>query len=221
MFQLVILGLIIVIVSVGDKPVRCLLHIYILKYSYPCWLQRNVKFMLLDTQMISKIDATNLTLIQTWYIYTRTRCDYHPRLNHIYVRLGPAPPTPPSLHSLLANTYVGTLPHWEPMWQYPVKITNIQVDITFIIPKLIDGVNHMPKELNGLSDRVLSRWFPIGKSPTQLQARRPSNEGGVGGAGPSRTRMWFNSGLDYLNVDDNKETNCWNSLTVLHLALNL
>ena len=34
----------------------------------------------------------------------------------------------------------GNSSHWEPMWQYPVKITNIQVDITFIIPKLIDGV---------------------------------------------------------------------------------
>ena len=36
--------------------------------------------------------------------------------------------------------------------QYLVKITDIHVDITFIIPKLIDGVGHMPKELNGLSD---------------------------------------------------------------------
>ena len=28
-----------------------------------------------------------------------------------------------------------------PMWQYPVKTTNIQRDITFIIPKLIEGVH--------------------------------------------------------------------------------
>ena len=47
------------------------------------------------------------------------------------------------------------IPRWEQMWQYPVKITNIQVDITFIIPKLIVEVNHMSKELNGLSDQAL------------------------------------------------------------------
>lgn len=35
---------------------------------------------------------------------------------------------------------LGALPSWEPMWQYMVKITNIQIDITFINPKLIDGV---------------------------------------------------------------------------------
>ena len=37
-----------------------------------------------------------------------------------------------------------------------VKITNIQVDISFIIPKLIGGVLSRAKELNGLSDLVLS-----------------------------------------------------------------
>jgi hypothetical protein len=41
-------------------------------------------------------------------------------LDHIFIRLGPAPPTPPSLPGLLAHTCVGTLPSWEPMWQYPV-----------------------------------------------------------------------------------------------------
>jgi hypothetical protein len=35
---------------------------------------------------------------------------------------------------------VGSFPHLEPMGQYMVKITNIQVDITFIILKLIDEV---------------------------------------------------------------------------------
>jgi hypothetical protein len=47
---------------------------------------------------------------------------------------------PPSLFGLLARTCVGTLACWESMSQYAIKITNIQVDITFIIPKLIDGV---------------------------------------------------------------------------------
>jgi hypothetical protein len=50
------------------------------------------------------------------------------------------------------------------MWSYEVRFTNIQVDITFMIPTLIDGVLHMPKELNGFSDRVLSHWFPTRKS---------------------------------------------------------
>ena len=61
--------------------------------------------------------------------------------SHFYsVGLGSAPPMPPSLPGLPAQTCVGTLPRWEPMQQYPVKITNIQVDITFIILKLIDEV---------------------------------------------------------------------------------
>jgi hypothetical protein len=44
-----------------------------------------------------------------------------------------------------ACTCVGTLPRWEPMQQYPVKIINIQVDITFSIPKLIGGVHSHAK----------------------------------------------------------------------------
>ena len=43
-----------------------------------------------------------------------------------------------SYASFIARTNVGTPLRWEPMWQYPVKITNIHVDITFIIPNLID-----------------------------------------------------------------------------------
>ena len=63
-----------------------------------------------------------------------------PGLDHIFIWLGCTPPMLPLLPSLLACMCVGTLPCWQPMRQYPVKITNIQVDITFIIPKLIDGV---------------------------------------------------------------------------------
>ena len=52
-----------------------------------------------------------------------------------------AGPTPPSLLVLPARrTFVGIVPCWEPMWQHLVKIIIIQVDITFIIPKLVDGV---------------------------------------------------------------------------------
>ena len=98
---------------------------------------------------------------------------------------------PPSLPGLPVRTCVGTLLHWEPIWQYPVKITNIQVDITFIISKLFNGVLfHMPKELNGLSDQVLSHWFPKGKSfhPDA------SSEGGMGMTGPNQMKMWSNPG---------------------------
>ena len=61
-------------------------------------------------------------------------------LDHIFVWLGPVPPMPLSLPGFYACTYVGTLPHWEPMRQYPVNIINIQIDIAFTIPNLIDGV---------------------------------------------------------------------------------
>ena len=36
----------------------------------------------------------------------------------------------------------------------------------------------MLKELNGLSDRVLSHWFPTGKSS---HAGKPGSEGDMGG----------------------------------------
>ena len=38
-----------------------------------------------------------------------------PRLDHIFIRLGPVPPTSSSLSGLPARTCVGTLPCWEPM----------------------------------------------------------------------------------------------------------
>ena len=89
------------------------------------------------------------------------------RLDYIFIRLGHVPLTRPSLPGLFVCTCVGTLPCWDPTWQYPVKITNIQVDITFIVIKLIDEVPsacEVPKELNDSSDRVLSHWFLRGKS---------------------------------------------------------
>ena len=43
---------------------------------------------------------------------------------------------------------IGILSRWEPMSQYPVQITNIQVDIIFIIPKSIDEV---PSRAKGTS----------------------------------------------------------------------
>jgi hypothetical protein len=55
-------------------------------------------------------------------------------------------PHPSNASFFTARTCVRTLPHWEPMWQHLVKITIIQVDITSIIPKLVDGVPSHAKE---------------------------------------------------------------------------
>ena len=47
---------------------------------------------------------------------------------------------PPSLLGLYARIFLGIILCLKPMRQYPVVITNIQVDITFIVARLIDGV---------------------------------------------------------------------------------
>jgi hypothetical protein len=82
------------------------------------------------------------TICKRYGRHAQTLCS---GLNHICVRLGPTPPTAPSLPGLPVHTCVGTLPRWEPMWQNLAKITNIQVDITLIIPKLVDGVSSHAK----------------------------------------------------------------------------
>ena len=51
---------------------------------------------------------------------------------------------------------------------------------------------HMPKELNRLSDHVLSYWFPTGKSSHAGAGRKTkySSEGGMGGVRPDYLKMW-------------------------------
>ena len=44
---------------------------------------------------------------------------------------------------------------------------------------------HIPKELNDLSDRVLSHRFLGRRGSTQVWAGKLDNEEGVGGAGPT------------------------------------
>jgi hypothetical protein len=57
------------------------------------------------------------------------------------------------------------------------------------------GNNESDVNLNICSfDQVLSHWFPTRKSPTQVWAGWPSIEGGVGGARPSRMKMWSSLG---------------------------
>jgi hypothetical protein len=41
-------------------------------------------------------------------------------LYHIFIQLGSAPPTTPSMPGLPIHTCMGTLPRWEPMCQYTV-----------------------------------------------------------------------------------------------------
>ena len=68
-----------------------------------------------------------------------------PGYDHIFIRLAPAPPMPPLPNVHVCN-YMGTLPCWEPMWPYSVKIIIIQVDIILIIPKFI---NEVPSHAKG------------------------------------------------------------------------
>jgi hypothetical protein len=51
----------------------------------------------------------------------------------------------------------------------------------------------MPKELNGVSDRVLWHWLPMRKS-SRVDAGRPGSEGGVGGVEPNQMKMWSSTG---------------------------
>ena len=123
---------------------------------------------------------------QKWVPTTR------PRLNHICVRISPVCPTHPSVPSLLARCCVGTLPRWEPMWQYPITKSI----------KLLWHVKELHRINLGIM-KVMSTWLYViwigychigsqrGRVPTQVQARRPSIEGGVGQAGPIQTQMWL------------------------------
>jgi hypothetical protein len=97
-----------------------------------------------------------------WYMVPQNEAmELWPRARSHLHSAGPCP-----FHASFTatRTCVEILPSWEPMWQYLVEITNIKVGITFIIHKLTDGVDYMSKEFNGLSDWVLSHWFPIGKN---------------------------------------------------------
>ena len=126
-----------------------------------------------------------------------------PGLDHIFIQLGPAPPTPPSLPNLPARTCVGTLPCWAPMWHYRAKLHLFKVDITFIVPKLIDGVPSHAKGAWWLKWQGIVTLVPNGqrgRAPTQVHVGRPGSEGSVGGAGLSRMKTWSSPGLLRLRV---------------------
>jgi hypothetical protein len=47
----------------------------------------------------------------------------------------------------------------------------------------------MPKELNDLSDQLLSHWFPTAKNSHASAAGRPSNARDMGETGPNQMKM--------------------------------
>ena len=112
------------------------------------WKQQTVcKTMLFssfwhDTIMLSNVVSKSVMKL----LEVLDKALWSPGLDRIFIRLAPALPTLLSLSSLSACTCVGTPLRWEPMWQQPINITNIQVNITFISPKLIDEV---PSHTNG------------------------------------------------------------------------
>jgi hypothetical protein len=115
--------------------------------------------------------------------------------------VGPTPPSPPSLPGLPACTCIGTLLRWEPMWQYLVKVQIFKLTSLSLFPSKLMDFFHMPKKLNGLSDqglnglsdRVLSHWFPMEKkshaSPDKQWRRR-----GMEGRGPAEWKRDLHRG---------------------------
>ena len=82
------------------------------------------------------------------------------------------------------------------MWQYPVKFTYIQVDITFVVLKLIDGVPSHAKGAWRLKWPGIVALIPNGEEvPMQVRAGRPGSEEGVGGAGLGEWRCDLANGL--------------------------
>ena len=119
-----------------------------------------------------------LPLLSIYRVYTY----YSPRLDHIFIRLGPAPPMPLSVPGLLAHICMGTLPRWEPMWQ-----CSIAQAIKFLwhvkeLHQLI-GNNESDANFNSCNfDRVLLHWFPM----------RRSTHAGAG----RKTEQWKRCGRD-------------------------
>jgi hypothetical protein len=102
-------------------------------------------------------------------------CSSCRKLDHIFIRLGLAPPTPPSLLRRPVRTCMGTLPRWEPMWQYPFSSTCQRSLMAWVTEYCHIG-----------SQR--------GRVPMQMRVGRPDSDGDVGGAGPSRMKIWSSPG---------------------------
>jgi hypothetical protein len=80
---------------------------------------------------------------------------------------------------------------------------SIQVDITFIIPKLVNKFLHMPKKLNASSHRVLSHWFPTRKSSHACLGKKTGHqkEAWMGAAQPNTivdTHFWKRQQQQYV-----------------------
>ena len=127
-------------------------------------------------------------VIEYWKTRLTSMC---PRLNHIFVKLGPAPPTPSSLSNLPVRTCVGTLSCWEPMWQYPITwaikrhghLSHWTLLAYEGTPSIYLGIINMMSTWISI---ILTEYCHIGRVPRQVQARRSCNERGMGRAGPIR-----------------------------------
>ena len=114
-----------------------------------------------------------------------------PMLDHIYIQLGPAPPTTLSLPNLLAHTCVGMFPHWEPMWTRPNQNSKYSSWHHFDYSQLnwwssftcqrssmawVTGYCHVGSQRESILTQERTGW--------------PDNERGVGEAEPNWTNMW-------------------------------
>ena len=112
-----------------------------------------------------------------------------PGLDHIFIQLGPALATPPSLPGLPTRTCVGTLPRWVPMRLYPVTIKNNQVDIM-----LIDGAPSHAKGAWWLKWPSIVTLVPNREEFPHMCGHENWAMKEVWRGGPHQTQMWFNMG---------------------------
>jgi hypothetical protein len=119
-----------------------------------------------------QICASIFGIYLNWYtplIFFDLRCEMKTsaRLSRARSHLcsaGPAPPTPPSLPGLPARLAWELLligKQCENTWS---KSQIFKLTTLSLFPSWLMEFLHMPKELNGLSDWVLSHWYPTRRS---------------------------------------------------------
>ena len=84
------------------------------KQSLSCKLKQNLLKTSLACFQLGR-SGKGVCTFHHWSIRFLVGCETCPGLDHVFIRLGPAPPTPLSLPSRPAHTCVGTLPSWGPM----------------------------------------------------------------------------------------------------------
>lgn len=129
-------------------------------------------------------------------------CWFRPRLDHIFVRLGLAPPPQHLFH---CPVFMLT-PAWKIFLvgnrcdNTQSKFIYIRVNFTLTIPKLMDRDPSHAKWASwfkwpGIITLVDSHQ---GRVPTQMWAGGPGREKEVGGMGPNQLKMWSSPGCPVL-----------------------